>query len=790
MSTGSQPKPIFLDGQTLSLMRPIEDLDLLKKIICKGYIPEPDELKGRRKELWDRYPRRKLIQQAAGDDPWKRVAVICDAGMGKTTNTHWLAAQFHSAKGSRQIPLYLRMDDHAALSALQREFATAGSLLEWMSLLVCGAADGDQGRYQQALKRYQASGRITLILDGLDHVIGEKGFAESLKRVLESVQWKKCPVWISGRPSAIRDGWKQLFATPNWRFLRINPLPEKEISRAMCHATGRNWYKQFPPETRWMLATPRLLRLICSIRSAIAEGKRKGLPPNESVRRLELKTPADVYHRAYFEKGDFDDPDTWGLLAQGLIGKPGKIGPAATELLETNLEDKIERMALLLGAIAFSMHAVNSSGAKPEPNTSGLDMKTLKQAALGRLLGDGHCTAPDFERDLDLLQRMNNSTLDHLLLRETSREAWIFHDRTVQSFFAAYWAMKYGSSPDRTLMKKWIIDAEGERLTGFAEFWRFAAQMPQPLVDEEKWLEVFTPCYAPPEELAKLQPVEKHWRREMICHSFAWMDKRSPGLKGTIAKWRAVWLQLVAKHGSDRQLEIFETIRNGFRRCPPEPGLTKPQSFLMGSPLSEAGRFRDEKQRPVQVTPFELHEFPVTNEQYELFDPVHREQRDRYSQQDDQPVLYVSFWDSWCFAKWCGYRLPMEEEWEYACRAGTTTVFWFGDELNGEEANCDGNYPYGTQTKGPYLQRTTTLNEERYQANPWGLYDMHGNVWEWCDSLYDSEASARVLRGGGWLSHARRCRSAYRDCNGPDDRNSSVGFRLAAVPRVGAKQSE
>ena len=136
-------------------------------------------------------------------------------------------------------------------------------------------------------------------------------------------------------------------------------------------------------------------------------------------------------------------------------------------------------------------------------------------------------------------------------------------------------------------------------------------------------------------------------------------------------------------------------------------------------------------------------------------------------------------------------RLPTEAEWEYACRAGTSTPFYFGNQLSSELANFDGNYPYGELDAAIYREQTTPVMS--FAPNAWGLYDMHGNVWEWCqdgfhadyqneskkDPLGAPSNAGRVLRGGGWFSNGLCLRSAHRLAAVPDRRDDDLGLRLS-----------
>ncbi|MCP5159311.1 MAG: formylglycine-generating enzyme family protein [Gammaproteobacteria bacterium] len=227
--------------------------------------------------------------------------------------------------------------------------------------------------------------------------------------------------------------------------------------------------------------------------------------------------------------------------------------------------------------------------------------------------------------------------------------------------------------------------------------------------------------------------------------------------------------------------------------------------FLMGSPPDEPERFDDEgPQHEVRIAkPFALGVHAVTFDDYDRYCDATRQAKpeDRGWGRGNRPVINVSWTDAQAYCDWLngqterGYRLPSEAEWEYACRAGTTTPFSFGANITPEQVNYNGSSPYAGGKKGLYREKTVPVGS--LPPNPWGLHEMHGNVWEWCqDHWHDNYQSAptdgsawlggapgerRVLRGGSWIIHGRNARSAYRYHFEPGLRNRIFGFRLAQV---------
>jgi len=243
--------------------------------------------------------------------------------------------------------------------------------------------------------------------------------------------------------------------------------------------------------------------------------------------------------------------------------------------------------------------------------------------------------------------------------------------------------------------------------------------------------------------------------------------------------------------------------------------------FTMGAPKSEESSADDERpQHLVVIPPFCMGKYPITQVQWLLVANLPKIEIDlnpnpSHFKGNNRPVENISWYDAVEFcarlSKNTGrsYRLPSEAEWEYACRAGTETPFYFGSTITTNQANYNGNYTYGKSPKGQYREQTTDVGS--FPVNALGLYDLHGNVWEWCadpwhdnyngapgdgrvwdekdnDNRYQNYLSLgkkvknddrrRVLRGGSWYSNPWRCRSAFRYRDNPGGRYYIHGFRV------------
>jgi formylglycine-generating enzyme required for sulfatase activity len=240
-------------------------------------------------------------------------------------------------------------------------------------------------------------------------------------------------------------------------------------------------------------------------------------------------------------------------------------------------------------------------------------------------------------------------------------------------------------------------------------------------------------------------------------------------------------------------------------------------TFLMGSPATEEGRGSDETQHRVTLSPFYLAIHEVSNAQFRRFRPEHesrsftpdrgrRKGKPQDLDADLQPVVSVGHDDALAFVRWLsergntkGYRLPSEAQWEYACRAGSTSARpWAGDLATGHE-HGNGNDPEAKMEFGLVMEGWPKSDRHlvaapvgSYRASAWGLHDMIGNVWEWCSDWmveYGSgeakdpegppSGTSRVLRGGSWLDFSGLLRAASRLRGVPRVRAHDIGFRVS-----------
>ncbi|MCL4201030.1 MAG: formylglycine-generating enzyme family protein [Pirellulaceae bacterium] len=614
------------------------------------------------------------------------------------------------------------------------------------------------------------AGRVFLILDALDQVPRLSSIA-SLQESLRSGSVKPLRVLVTGRAYAVSDHWPLFRETGGWRFGRIDGFDrdqQKAYLRGLYRQSPRELFPNYA-EVRHLLRIPVVLSLV---RELVEAGEFRS-----------FATRGDLYFQVH----------------EHLTKR------AAARLQDRHPEWKTGprqrlRWREILAATACEMMVRQLYYYAVQGDDAVVD---VQQAASRR------CATTITDAEWEVIESVSGLT-DRCILDGATRENLCWKHRGMMEFYCGLhlarngqqgWVVRESDHRGPALIR--CGDADVRRMASDPEWywaWRFAIEM-SPTVwrsDGSALLASLAELFERPETGSR--PNELIYRAWSLLDGSRLDGVRLPHGDRVIARFQSEFRQLFESDD-----EIAVALEHGFVRCPPEELGIDRQPFWMGSSEEDQNALdRERPQHQVVVSPFHLQATPTTRAQYRLYDPRHElvfasvwassDVFAKYAPEDSCPMINVSWYDAWVFARWLGGRLPTEAEWEYACRAGTQSRFSFGDEEDalGQYAWYDANSDGRTHPVGQKM------------PNGWGLHDMLGNVWEWCQDWFDAdyyansppedptevdEAGVRVFRGGSWRDDSRYCRSAIRDANGPSDRFDYLGFRVAQVRSSSVKSS-
>ncbi len=522
---------------------------------------------------------------------------------------------------------------------------------------------------------------------------------------------RHCSAIITGRPYRVDQGRGNLLRSTDWEFARIEGFDDQQVTQ---YLTGFQVDEIFPnrEQVRELLRIPSVLRIV---REMLESGHRV-----ESFR-----SRGELYHRACHQ----------------LVLDAGR-------RIELDFNHRrTRRVEEILASIAFAMMTLRLYGAATNQATQ---VRSVERAA-GEICHGG--ISDDEWREVQEISRLTN----RCILEGVDDESLSWQHRSMMEYYCGLHLARYAREQCLRQAVKFAGDPE------WLWAWRFAIELPTETVDESVRTASLALLFRQPEQ--QRRPTELMYR--------AWpVLSRTPDGKAVIEQFGMDYFHKL------KQSKPLQQLATSFVRCPPQKSAMNTE-YPMGSTKHSPEAYPDEKPMvSVLVAPFRMLNAPVTVEQFAEFDSAYVHQTrcrlDEYAPFPQSPAIEISWYDAWCFAKWSQSRLPREYEWEFGCRAGTRSLYWWGNKM--DRSRCVAGTEY---TKPP----------EQHRSNPWGLMDMIGNVWEWCEDWFDKslqktidesgDRQYRVMRGGAFnIDNDNEFRVANRSHAHPHDRQVGDGCRI------------
>jgi len=756
---------------------------------------------------WEEQPDR---WQLFADADIRLLVVVDDAGIGKSRASEQISYARQHANTSHLVIWCEFQDLPHDWTNYFTDISGESAFLR-RSLRTVVGQDVPDAQLDELLRQKLRLGQLTLIVDALDQSNRHKKpeiAARQLAQFLNTYPDMKCVV--AGRPFAVAHYWPTLFSKcgsrpeDQWELVQLAEFTKEQSATFV----GPELAKKLGQLDADVVTTPRDLETLLSLTPEELSG---------------VKTKADVYWTCFNKALSKACEDQLVKINAPMAMK--LFAMLAFETVSQGLFADVEEQAGELQGNDFEKFILDVAMRRRHDLEA---MQFTSGTAPGSLLGQ--LGALNLALDPGILA-VADTDPNNPVLRQLK-----WHDRTQQDFLAALWLVSLSTPEDRNWLKqRKFVRGDGDASQEHPEvyqLWRFVCEMPaEPQSSQRAEFVDIAGSLLLPSDHAEftVRSTEMIWRcwpgmlkAAGLLRANNWYESDLEPLTqslqrearqlleagqslqeaGTPAK--ASLLQFVgefdrirlAQHGGHASEEAVtaQTFEDGFRCCPPNPADSLESWFGNGGYWS----WSEEEDNPIVLSVeqrFQLHEVPVTNSVYSLFDARHAgrfTEYSNYSPEADCPVNYLDWYSAWTVAVCLGGQLPTEFQWEYACRASVgeeaeRTEYCFGNSKETLVAYASFDDNSGNRLHGVLPTEET----EAKRPNAWGLYHMHGSVWEWCrnwwsDTAVDSRAkqykwSSRCVRGGSFLGDPKHCRSAYRNWRSPTNAGPSVGVRVSRV---------